>query len=141
MRFYESLWKLTKATIFHSIFFVKSLTFIPYRSIAMHYWNFVILHREKQFFCLLLYHFVFRWHWQIFRHRQMKGNSPNIADTYVECDNRPSHIIIITMRCLYYFQKRRWKIQSSREGRACFNSIPCQCFIVLYLTELRKFQV
>jgi hypothetical protein len=53
MRSYEILWKLTKlmkAMIFHSIFFVKSLCFIPFHSIAMHYWHFVILYGDKQNF-------------------------------------------------------------------------------------------
>jgi hypothetical protein len=39
-----------KAMIFHGVFFVKSLTFVPLRSIAMHYWHFVILYCDKQNF-------------------------------------------------------------------------------------------
>ncbi len=40
-----------KATIiFHCIFFIKSLTFIAFHSIAMHYWHFMILYRNKQNF-------------------------------------------------------------------------------------------
>jgi hypothetical protein len=48
MRFYESLRKLTKATICHDIFSVKSLTFVPFHSIAMYYWHFVISYRDEQ---------------------------------------------------------------------------------------------
>ncbi len=33
--------------IFHSIFFIKSLTFVPFRSIAMHYWHFMISYSDK----------------------------------------------------------------------------------------------
>ncbi len=36
-----------KATIFHSIFFVKSLTFVLFCSVAMHYLHFVISYRDK----------------------------------------------------------------------------------------------
>jgi hypothetical protein len=58
MRFYENLQKLMKAAIFHGIFFVKSLTFILYRSIAMHNWHFMISYRDKQnfsvFYCTVL---------------------------------------------------------------------------------------
>jgi hypothetical protein len=82
MIFYESLQKLMKATIFYSIFFVKSLTFVPFCSIAMHYWHFVISYCDKEFFsvccCTVL---PFRLHQQIFRHRQTEGSLPNIADT------------------------------------------------------------
>jgi hypothetical protein len=39
-----------KAMIFHGIFFVKSLTFILFHSIAIHYWHFVILYHDKQNF-------------------------------------------------------------------------------------------
>jgi hypothetical protein len=51
-RNYEILWKLTKAMIFHSIFFIKSLTFVSYCSIVMHYWHFVISYDDKQNFSL-----------------------------------------------------------------------------------------
>ena len=47
MIFYASLWKLKEAMIFHIIFFVKSLTFVPFHSIAMHYWHFVISYHDK----------------------------------------------------------------------------------------------
>ncbi len=86
MKVHESLWKLTKVnenynipryflckiTHFHSVLFncnalLAFRDFIPW---------------QMKFFCLLLYHFAFSWHWQIFCNRQMKGNSPNIADTY-----------------------------------------------------------
>jgi len=40
-------WDFTKATIFHSIFFVKSLTFVPFCSIAMQYWHFVFSYCDK----------------------------------------------------------------------------------------------
>ncbi len=41
---------LMKATISNSTFSVKSLTFIPFHSIAMYNWHFVISHRDKQNF-------------------------------------------------------------------------------------------
>ncbi len=41
---------MTKATIFHDIFSVKSLTFVPFRSIAIYYWHFIISYRDKQNF-------------------------------------------------------------------------------------------
>ncbi len=47
MRFYKSLQKLTKATIFQGIYSVKSLTFIPFCPIAKYYWHFVISYRDK----------------------------------------------------------------------------------------------
>ncbi len=47
---YEILWKLMKATILQDIFSVKSLAFIPFRSIAMYFLHFVILYRDKQNF-------------------------------------------------------------------------------------------
>jgi hypothetical protein len=37
-----------KATIFHCIFSVKSLTFIPFRPITKYYWHFVISYSDKQ---------------------------------------------------------------------------------------------
>ncbi len=37
---YESLQKLTKAMIFHGIFFVKLLIFFPFRSIVMYFVDF-----------------------------------------------------------------------------------------------------
>ncbi len=33
--------------IFHSIFFIKSLTFVLFRSIEMNYWHFMILYHDK----------------------------------------------------------------------------------------------
>ncbi len=39
-----------KATITHGTFSVKSLIFIPFRSIAIYYWHFVISHCDKQNF-------------------------------------------------------------------------------------------
>jgi hypothetical protein len=50
MRNYDILWKLMKATIFHCIFFIKSLTFVLFCSIAIHCWHFMILYHHKQFF-------------------------------------------------------------------------------------------
>ncbi len=35
---------------FHNIFSVKSLTFVPFRSIAMYYWHFIISYRDEQNF-------------------------------------------------------------------------------------------
>ncbi len=56
MRFYERLQKLMKAMIFHGILFIKSLTFIPFRSIVMYfvdfcfrYWQFQNMTAEFQF--------------------------------------------------------------------------------------------
>ena len=43
MRFCESLWKLMKV-----IFSVQSLTFVPFCSIAMFYWNFIISYCVEQ---------------------------------------------------------------------------------------------
>jgi hypothetical protein len=85
MKFYESFLKFTKVEKSYDIpqyFSVKSLTFIPFHSIAMYYCNFVISYRDEQnFFCLLLYCFASRQHRQIFCHHQMKGDISNIADT------------------------------------------------------------
>ncbi len=53
MRFYKSLRKLMKALIFHSIFLVKSLTFVPFHSIGI----FMILYRDKQNFSVC-YHTI-----------------------------------------------------------------------------------
>ncbi len=47
MKVYESLWMLTKATIFHNIFLVKSLTFVPFCSLEMYFLHFVILYRDE----------------------------------------------------------------------------------------------
>jgi len=49
-KFYESLQKLVKATIFNDIFSVKSLTFVLFCLIAMYYWHFVILYCDEQNF-------------------------------------------------------------------------------------------
>jgi hypothetical protein len=49
MRFYESLPKLTKAMIL--------LTFVPFRSIVMYYWHFVISYHDQQKFSVC-YHTV-----------------------------------------------------------------------------------
>ncbi len=48
--FYESQRKLMKATIFHGIFFVKSLTFVLFHSIVMHYLYFMISYSDKRNF-------------------------------------------------------------------------------------------
>ncbi len=50
MIFYESLWKLMKAMIFHDIFSVQLLTFVPFHLIAMYYWHFIISYRDEQKF-------------------------------------------------------------------------------------------
>ncbi len=50
MRFYKSLQKLTKATIFHDIFSVKSLAFMQFRLIAMYFLHFIILYCDKRNF-------------------------------------------------------------------------------------------
>ncbi len=50
MKVYESVQKLTKAMIFHNIFSVKSLTFVPFRSIAMYFLHFIISYHDKQNF-------------------------------------------------------------------------------------------
>jgi hypothetical protein len=44
---YESLRKFTKVTIFHDIFSVKSLPFVPFGSLAMYFLHFVILYGDK----------------------------------------------------------------------------------------------
>jgi len=46
-----------KAMIFHGIFSVKSITFVPFHSIAMYYWNFMISYRDKQNFSVC-YHTI-----------------------------------------------------------------------------------
>ena len=46
-RNYKSLWKLTKATIFHSIFLVKSLSFVLFCPVTKYYWHLVISYRDK----------------------------------------------------------------------------------------------
>jgi hypothetical protein len=93
MRFYKSLWKLTKVnekcvipwyflckiTNFHSISF-NCNALLAFCDFAL--W-------QMKFFCLLLYHFAFRQHWQIFCHSQMKDNLPKIADTYQVCVRLP----------------------------------------------------
>ncbi len=48
LRSYEILRTFTKATIFHGVFSVKSLTFVPFRPIMKYYWHFVILYHDKQ---------------------------------------------------------------------------------------------
>ncbi len=48
MRNYEILQKLMKATIFHGIFSVKSLTFISFCPITKYYWHFMISYCDKQ---------------------------------------------------------------------------------------------
>ncbi len=50
MRNYKILWKLMKAAIFHNIFSVKSLTFIPFHLIAKYFLHFVILYCDEQNF-------------------------------------------------------------------------------------------
>jgi hypothetical protein len=59
MRFYKSCQKLTKAMIFHDIFSVKSLAFILFRSIALHFLHFVISYRDEQnfsvYYCTILH--------------------------------------------------------------------------------------
>ncbi len=47
-RNYEILQKFMKATIFHSIFSVKSLNFVPFRPITKYYWHFMISYGDKQ---------------------------------------------------------------------------------------------
>jgi hypothetical protein len=56
-RNYESLQKLMKAMIFHNIFLVKSLTFVPFRSIAKYFLHFVISYRDERNFSVC-YHTV-----------------------------------------------------------------------------------
>jgi len=64
---------LCKITHFHSVLF-NCNALLAFRDFVL--W-------QTKFFCLLLYRFAFRWHRQIFCHSQMKGNLPNIADTYL----------------------------------------------------------
>ncbi len=47
---YESLLKFTKVTIFHDIFLVKSLAFIPFRLLAMYFLHFVISYSDERNF-------------------------------------------------------------------------------------------
>ncbi len=47
-RNYEILRKFMKPTIFHSIFSVNSLTFIPFRPITKYYWHFMISYCDEQ---------------------------------------------------------------------------------------------
>ncbi len=63
MRNYEILWKLMKATIFHDIFSVQSLTFVPFHSIVMYYWYFVIhtVTNEIFLFAIVLFHLQAIW--------------------------------------------------------------------------------
>jgi len=87
MRNYEILQKFTKVnkscnipryflckiTHFHSVLFncnalLEFHDFVPW---------------QMKFFCLLLYSFIFRQHWQIFHHHQTKANLLNITDTYI----------------------------------------------------------
>ncbi len=49
-RNYEILQKLTKVTKFHNIFSVRSLAFIPSRSLAMYFLHFVISYGDEQNF-------------------------------------------------------------------------------------------
>jgi hypothetical protein len=52
-RYYEILQKftkLTKATIFHGIFSVQSIAFVPFRLVTMYFLHFVILYRDEQIF-------------------------------------------------------------------------------------------
>ena len=84
-RNYNILWKFTKVNESYDIpqNFLCKITHFHFVSfncdalLAFH--DFVPW--QMKFFCLLLYHFIFRRHWQIFCHHQMKGNLPNIADT------------------------------------------------------------
>ncbi len=50
MKVYESLRQFTKVTIFHDIFLVKSLAFVPFRSLAMQFLYFVILYDDERNF-------------------------------------------------------------------------------------------
>jgi len=50
MKVYESLRKFAKVTIFHDIFLVKSLAFVPFRLLAMYFLHFVISYSDEQNF-------------------------------------------------------------------------------------------
>jgi hypothetical protein len=47
MRNYKILCKLMKAMIFHDVFLVQLLTFVPFHSIVMYFWHFVISNRDE----------------------------------------------------------------------------------------------
>jgi hypothetical protein len=86
MKVYESLWKFMKVYDSFDIPRYFLIQIIHFRSISSNYEVLLpfrdFLPWQTKFFCLLLYHFAFRQHQQIFRHRQMKGDFFNIADTY-----------------------------------------------------------
>ncbi len=50
MKVYENLWKLMKVMIFHNIFSVKSLAFVPFHSLAMYFLHFVISYGDERNF-------------------------------------------------------------------------------------------
>jgi hypothetical protein len=113
MRFYETLWKSTKINESYDIlqYFLGKITHFRYISFnynaLLAFCDFVPW--QMKFFCLLLYRFTFGRHRQIFCHRQMKGNSPNIADTYQLNDtqlndtqlNDTQHKSINSIKCRY----------------------------------------
>ncbi len=83
MRF---LWKFTKVDESYNIprYFFGQITY--FRSVLFNYNVLLAFHNFvpwwTKFFCLLLFCFTSRQHWQIFRHCQTKGDISNIADTY-----------------------------------------------------------
>jgi hypothetical protein len=86
MRNYEILWKLTKVNESYDIpqYFLSKIT--PFHFVSLNcnvllaFCDFILW--QTKFFHLLLYHFTFRRHRQIFCHCQTKGDFSNIADTY-----------------------------------------------------------
>ncbi len=85
MKNYEILWKFTKIYESYDIprYFLSQITHFCFVSsnykVLLAFCDFVPW--QMKFFCLLLYHFAFRRHQQIFCHCQTKGDFFNIADT------------------------------------------------------------
>ncbi len=61
MKVDKSLWKLTKAMIFHDIFLVQPLIFIWFRSIVMYYWHFVISYSDEWYFSVCYRRYLRPW--------------------------------------------------------------------------------
>jgi hypothetical protein len=52
-----------------------------------------------KFFCLLLYHFASRQHWQIFCHLQTIDDISNIADTYCKSKHFTACMAVKLLNC------------------------------------------
>ncbi len=83
LKVYESLRKFTKAMLFHDIFSVQLLTFVPFHSIAMYYWHFIISYRDAQNFSVCFCTISPLGNiGKYFAIVKQKGDISNIADTY-----------------------------------------------------------